>query len=86
MSIHHYRKMYYLNIDMPETKQNALRRAKFGGFPSSNVVRGKTGYFIAPKGIHSSGAKSAYASCRSNSSDKEKCAKIAWSVEKNNRG
>lgn len=77
--------MCYLNIDMPETKQGALNRAKFGGFPSSNVVKGEAGYFIAPKGISSHSAKSAYASCRSNSSDKEKCAKIAWSVEKKNR-
>jgi len=33
---------------MPETKQKALRRAESGGFPASNVTKGKAGYFIAP--------------------------------------
>lgn len=67
---------------MPEPKSEALARAKRGGFPKGNVVKGKAGYFIAPKGIKSAAAKQAYAGCRDKSSDKAKCAKIAWSVEK----
>lgn len=70
---------------MPESKESAQARAKRGGFPQSNVIKGSSGYFIAPKGITSSGAKKAYASCRSEHGAKEKCAKVAWSVEKKNK-
>lgn len=68
---------------MPESKSQAKARAKRGGFPQSSVVKAKDdGYFIAPHGIKSAAAKKAYADCRAKGGSKEKCAKIAWSIEK----
>jgi len=67
---------------MPETRSQALRRARELGFPKSTVVQAKNGdWFIAPQGIKSQGAKVAYANCRLTTSDKAKCASIAWSIE-----
>ena len=68
---------------MPETKTEALDRSKKEGFLKSSVIQSDDKkWFIAPNGIKSHGAKKAYANCRANGGDKEKCAKIAWSVEK----
>jgi len=68
---------------MPETKSQALARAKKIGYPKSTVVQAKNkDWFIAPRGIQSAGAKKAYANCRTSSSNKAKCAAIAWTVEK----
>lgn len=67
---------------LPETKSEARKRAKAEGFPMSSVVQSDDGgWFIAPHGITSSAAKEAYANCRADGGDKEKCAKIAWSVQ-----
>lgn len=67
---------------MPETKIEALKRALKGGFKKSSVVKSKdSGYFIAPHGILSEGAKKAYANLRAKGNSKEKSAKIAWSIE-----
>lgn len=50
---------------MPERKANAKARAKREGFNQSSVVKSdKGGYFIAPKGVESTGAKKTYANCR----------------------
>lgn len=68
---------------MPETKTEAIARAKELGIPTTQVVKSTEGsYFIAPRGISSTGAKKAYAECREKSSDKVKCSRIAWSIEK----
>lgn len=67
---------------MPETKSEAMKRAKKEGFSVSSVIQSDDGgYFIAPHGIELSAAKKAYANCRADGGDKEKCAKIAWSIE-----
>jgi len=68
---------------MPESRKNALKRARKLGFKSSSVTSaGKGEYFIAPKGIEGKGAKKAYAKCRSDGGSQEKCAKISWFIEK----
>lgn len=67
---------------MPESKRNAKSRAKQLGFPQSNVVKGKSGYFIAPRGVTTSTAKRVYAECRSKGRGKSTCAKIAHSVNR----
>jgi len=67
---------------MPESKSHATARAKRIGFPSSNVIKGKNGYYIAPRGLHSHHAKETYAALRSEGKSKEQAAKIAHSVDK----
>lgn len=65
-----------------ETKNEAMNRAIMEGFYKSSVVEADSGgWYIAPKGITSHEAKKAYANCRADGGGKEKCAKIAWSVE-----
>lgn len=69
---------------MPETKEQALARAKAEGFPASQVVASdKGGYFIAPNGVTAATAKKAYANCRQNGGDKSQCAAAAHIVQKN---
>lgn len=67
---------------MPETRTEALRRAKRAGFPASNVVKGSRGYYIAPRGLKTQRAKRAYAELRSHGRSKSSAAKIAHSVDK----
>jgi len=67
---------------MPETKEAIERRAKKEGFEKSSITKGEKGYFLAPHGIMEKGAKEAYSKCRSDGGDAEKCAKIAWSIQK----
>lgn len=67
---------------MPETKQAARRRARRVGIPVSNVVKGKTGYFIAPRGIKRAKVKRAYAAMRSRGYSKVRAAKIAHWINK----
>lgn len=70
-----------------ETKAEIEKTAKRLNYPKSQIVKSdKDNYFLAPRGIKSSGAKKAYANCREDSEDKEKCSKIAWSIEKKNEG
>ena len=66
---------------MSESKVHAQARAKKLHIPLSNVIKGKRGYYIAPRGINTRGAKKAYAAARSAGHDKEYSAKVAWSVE-----
>lgn len=66
---------------MPESKAQVLKRAKRAGFPSSNVVKGSRGYFIAPKGLKTRRAKHTYAALRSEGRSKSSAAKIAHSVD-----
>ena len=67
---------------MPESKEDARARAKRLGIPLSNVVEAEDGgYFIAPQGLTTKAAKEAYAECRADGGSKEKCARIAWTVE-----
>ena len=73
---------------MPETYRDALKRATKLGYDLSNLVKADKddthSWYIAPIGIKSDEAKKAYAKCRQNKpeSQKDQCAKIAWSVEK----
>jgi hypothetical protein len=69
---------------MPETKEQALARAKANGFDASQVVASAKGnYFIAPNGVTAPHAKQAYANCRENGGDKGKCAAAAHIVQDN---
>ena len=70
---------------MPETKQRAKTRAKKLGISTSNVVKGRSGYYIAPAGVTTTAGKKAYADCRSSGGSKEKCARISHSVNKKTR-
>lgn len=68
---------------MPESKAKAKKRARKRGISVSNVVKSKSGgYFIAPAGVTSTGAKKAYANCRAKGGAKKKCAKISHSINK----
>lgn len=68
---------------MPHEKRiDAEREARQKGIDVSQVVKSEKGYYIAPQGLKTTSAKMAYAKCRAYGGDKEKCAKIAWSVEK----
>ena len=68
---------------MPETKAEAIRRARAGGFPVKDVTRSANGnYFIPPHGVTSVAGKRAYANCRDHSGDKGKCAAISHVVDK----
>lgn len=73
---------------MPETYQDAVKRATKLGYKLSNLVKADDddpkSWFIAPTGIKSDEAKKAYAKCRQDKPEnqKDQCAKIAWSVEK----
>lgn len=72
---------------MPETKQEALEKAKRMNFPKSSIVKAINGdYFIAPRGIVSQSAKKAYADLRAKGNSQEKSAKISWYIEKRNKG
>lgn len=69
---------------MPESKEQALARAKKLGFPASQVVKSdKGGYFIAPEGVTAPSAKTAYANCRATGKAKSECARISHVVQKN---
>ncbi len=69
---------------MPETKEQALKRAKAEGFPAEAVVASTKGnYYIAPNGVTAPHAKQAYANCRENGGDKGRCAAAAHIVQKN---
>lgn len=68
---------------MPETKEQAERRAKREGFPLSQVTKAKTGgYFIAPHGITKQKAKNAYADCRAAGNNQAVCASVAWEIQR----
>lgn len=71
---------------MPETKAQALARAKKIGYPKSTVVQARNkDWFIAPRGVQSMAAKKAYANCRTTNENKAQCAGVAWKVQKNSR-
>ena len=67
---------------MPETKQQAMDRAKKLGYPMSTVVQADNGdWFIAPLGVTTIAGKKAYANCRTKNSDKGYCAAVAHTVD-----
>jgi len=65
-----------------ENREQAEQRAQETGINKEQVTKSDKGYFIAPQGIKSNTAKKIYAKCRADGKDKEYCAKVAWSVEK----
>ena len=64
-----------------KNREDAEKEAKRLGINTSQVVKSDKGYFIAPQGLETRSAKMAYAKCRADGGDKEKCAKIAWNIE-----
>lgn len=69
---------------MPETREQAVKRAKELGYPLSTVVQSDKGnWFIAPLAVETMAGKKAYANCREESADKGKCAAIAHTVDEN---
>lgn len=69
-----------------EKRKDAEKLADEVGIDKSQVTDSEAGYFIAPQGIKSKGAKKAYANNRAKGMSKENAAKIAWSVEKKVKG
>lgn len=67
---------------MPETLLHIKARAKQLGYPLSQIVKGKNGYYLAPLGVESQKAKNFYAECRSRGDSKEKCARLAHYIDK----
>ena len=65
-----------------EKREDAEKLANEVGIDKSQVTDSEAGYFIAPQGISSEGAKKAYADNRAKGMSKEQAAKIAWSIEK----
>lgn len=67
---------------MPESREDALARAKREGFPEENLVKGEKGWYIAPRGITTEAGRSTYANCRDrNDYDIGSCAAIAHKVD-----
>lgn len=65
---------------MPETKRDAIARAKQVHIPVRQVVKAKRGgYFIAPRGVKH---KHAYAEMRARGYSKAKAAKIAHHLDR----
>lgn len=72
---------------MPETREEALKRATKHGFPRENVVATKKGdYYIAPHGIKEKALQRAYAEIRAKGNSKEKSAKIVWAMKNKKQG
>jgi hypothetical protein len=68
---------------MPESKKEALIRAREHGFKASSVQKGEKGHYILPHGIEPrSGAAKAYLSARDSGKSPESAAKIANYVKK----
>lgn len=72
---------------MPESRKDALARAKRLNFPKSSVVKSNidNSNYIAPRGVTTEAGKKAYADTRARGKGKEESAKIAHSVEKKAR-
>ena len=69
-----------------EKREDAEKLANEVRIDKSQVTDSEVGYFIAPQGISSEGAKKAYADNRAKGMSKEQAAKIAWSIEKKVKG
>jgi len=69
---------------MPESLKHIQTRAKRLHYSRNQIVHGKKGYYLAPRGIKSRGAKLAYAHSRDAGHTKEYSAKVAWTVERKN--
>ena len=69
-----------------EKREDAEKVAQNAGINKSQVTDSEAGYFVAPQGIESEGAKKAYANNRAKGMSKETAAKIAWSIEKRLKG
>jgi hypothetical protein len=69
---------------MPESREEALARAKKLGMDASQVVKSdRGGWFIAPSGVSAATAKKAYANCRQNGKGKGECSAVSHIVQKN---
>jgi len=66
---------------MPESHREAIARARELGIPVSHVVHGEDGYYIAPHGVDTHAGKQTYAHCREEGGAKDKCARIAHSID-----
>lgn len=69
-----------------EKREDAEKVADNAGIDKSQVTDSEAGYFVAPQGITSEGAKKAYADNRAKGMSAETAAKIAWSIEKKIKG
>ena len=69
-----------------EKREDAEKVADNAGIDKSQVTDSEAGYFVAPQGITSEGAKKAYADSRAKGMSAETAAKIAWSIEKKIKG
>lgn len=67
---------------MPESREDALKRAKKEGFPASSVKEGEEGNYIIPHGITNPKAKRAYIHCRDNGGSASTCAAVAHILQK----
>lgn len=72
---------------MPESRAEALKRAKKEGFPASSVKcadRAGKHCYILPHGIEeaSAAAKQAYVDSRERGLSSESAAKVAWTVQR----
>jgi hypothetical protein len=70
---------------MPESREDALARAKREGFPDSSVQEGEKGWYIIPHGITNAKARRAYIHARDAGNLPEMAAKIAWHIQKLNQ-
>jgi len=66
---------------MPESKREALIRAKKEGFPANSVEEGEKGWYIVPHGITSAKARRAYVACRDGGGEASTCAAVAHNVQ-----
>lgn len=66
---------------MPETKDQALARAKREGFLASSIRKGEKGYYIIPHGITDDAAQRAYIHCRDSGGESSVCAAVAHSLQ-----
>jgi len=69
---------------MPESREEALARAKREGFDETSVQKGEKGWYIIPHGITNAKARSVYIQSRDAGNSSEQSAKIAWHVQKMN--
>jgi hypothetical protein len=71
-------------IFIPETKQQALKRAKKEGFEESSLEEGEKGWYIIPHGITNAKARRAYVHARDKGNNPQISASIAWNIQKIN--
>lgn len=67
---------------MPETKSQALARAKKIGYPKSTVVQARNKDWFLLRVALNLWQLRAYANCRMTNENKGQCAGVAWKVQK----